>query len=70
VRVGFCQFDPQFAEVDKNLEMVTAMLEQVEADLIVLPELFACGYRFLSQEEARSHQRAASSDGHFGCAQR
>ena len=53
MRVGFYQFDPQFGEVTKNLETVTATLEQVDADLIVLPELFASGYQFLSQEEAQ-----------------
>ena len=30
---------------------MTARLEQVEADLIVLPELFASGYQFVSQDE-------------------
>ena len=53
MRVGFYQFDPQFGEVAKNLETVTAKLEQADADLIVLPELFASGYQFLSQEEAQ-----------------
>lgn len=53
VRVGFYQFDPQFGEVEKNLDVVTAKLEQTEADLIVLPELFASGYQFLSEEEAQ-----------------
>ena len=53
MRVGLYQFDPQFGEVAKNLEIVTAKLEQAYADLIVLPELFASGYQFLSQEEAQ-----------------
>lgn len=53
MRVGFYQFDPQFGEVAKNLDVVTAKLEQVEADLLVLPELFASGYQFLAQEEAQ-----------------
>jgi predicted amidohydrolase len=51
VRVGFYQYDPQFGEVAKNLDSVTAKLELVEADLLVLPELFATGYQFVSQEE-------------------
>ncbi len=53
MRVGFYQFDPQFGEVTKNLDVVTAKLEQTNADLIVLPELFASGYQFLSREEAQ-----------------
>ena len=53
MRVGFYQCDPQFGEVAKNLDVVTARLELAEADLIVLPELFASGYQFLSQEEVQ-----------------
>lgn len=53
MRVGFYQFDPQFSEVASNLEIVTAKLEQADTDLIVLPELFASGYQFVSQEEAQ-----------------
>ena len=53
MRVGFYQYDPQFGEVAKNLDAVTAKLEQAEADLIVLPELFASGYQVVSQEEVQ-----------------
>ena len=53
MRAGFFQFDPQFGEVAKNLDVVTSRLEQAEADLIVLPELFASGYQFVSQEEVQ-----------------
>jgi predicted amidohydrolase len=51
MRVGFYQYDPQFGEVERNLDFVSGKLEEVEADLIVLPELFASGYQFVSQEE-------------------
>ncbi len=51
MRVGYFQFDPVFGEVARNLDLVTVRLEQVEADLIVLPELFATGYQFVSQDE-------------------
>ncbi len=53
MRVGFYQFDPEFGEVDKNLDRVTESLDRAEADLIVLPELFASGYQFVSREEAQ-----------------
>ena len=53
MRVGFYQYDPLFGEVAKNCDRVTARLEQTEADLIVLPELFASGYQFVSQEEVQ-----------------
>ena len=51
MRVGYFQFDPVFGDVARNLDFVTARLEHVEADLIVLPELFATGYQFVSQDE-------------------
>ena len=51
MRVGYVQCNPAFGEVARNLDVVTAQLEQAEADLIVLPELFATGYQFTSQEE-------------------
>jgi len=53
LRVGFYQYDPLLGEVAKNLDAVTAALERAEADLIVLPELFASGYQFVSQEEVQ-----------------
>jgi len=53
LRVGFYQYDPLFGEVAKNLDAVTAALERAEADLVVLPELFASGYQFVSQEEVQ-----------------
>jgi 5-aminopentanamidase len=51
VRVGFFQFDPVFGDKERNLDRVVQALERVEADLVVLPELFASGYQFASREE-------------------
>ncbi len=51
MRVGYYQNDPEFGKVDENLERITAALEEAEADLIVLPELCATGYQFVSQDE-------------------
>lgn len=51
MRVGFLQFDPRFGDVAANLDTVAEKLEQADAELIVLPELFASGYQFVSQEE-------------------
>jgi predicted amidohydrolase len=52
MRVGFFQFTPRFGEVSHNLDKVVATLDRADADLIVLPELFASGYQFVSQQEA------------------
>jgi len=52
MQIGFFQFAPRFGEVSHNLDRVAETLDQADADLIVLPELFASGYQFVSQEEA------------------
>ena len=51
MRVGFLQTAPIFGDVNRNLDKVIKRLEGVEADLIVLPELFATGYQFVSKRE-------------------
>ena len=53
MRVGYYQYDPEFGAVAKNLEAIRAKLELAEADLMVLPELCASGYQFVSAEEAQ-----------------
>jgi predicted amidohydrolase len=52
VHIGFVQNSPTFGRVKANLDRVTDMLSAVDADLIVLPELFATGYQFTSRREA------------------
>ena len=51
MRIGYFQFAPVFGDIKRNLDRVVARLERVEADVIVLPELFTSGYQFVSQEE-------------------
>jgi predicted amidohydrolase len=53
MRVGFLQFTPVFGDIKRNLDQVAARLERAEADVMVLPELFATGYQFVSQEEVQ-----------------
>lgn len=53
MRVGYFQYDPQFGEVAGNLDAVAARLDQADLDLIVLPELFASGYQFVSPDEVQ-----------------
>jgi 5-aminopentanamidase len=52
VRVGFCQFEAVFGDVRRNIAAVEESISAVDADLIVLPELFNTGYQFVSREEA------------------
>lgn len=51
MRIGYLQFTPEFGEVAKNLERVARLLGDADADLLVLPELFASGYQFRSRDE-------------------
>ena len=51
VNVGFYQFNPIFGEIKRNLDTVSNRLSQVQCDLMVLPELFASGYQFISKQE-------------------
>ena len=51
MRVGYYQNNPEFGKVSENLERIAAKLDEAEADLIVLPELCASGYQFVSQDE-------------------
>lgn len=54
MRVGYLQFDPIFAEVKRNLDRVAERLSRETCDLMVLPELFASGYQFVSETEVRA----------------
>ena len=54
MRVGFVQNNPFFASVQDNLNRVDELLNGHNADLFVLPELFATGYQFKDRKEARS----------------
>jgi len=53
MKIGFVQFNPAFGEVDKNLSSVASLIGSVEADLLVLPELFNTGYLFTSRKEVQ-----------------
>jgi predicted amidohydrolase len=53
MKVGYIQNSPIFGEKEKNFTQVESMVKNIEADLLVLPELFATGYTFVSKEEAR-----------------
>ena len=54
MKTGFVQYEPQFGDVDGNLERAASLIRRSDADLLVLPELFNTGYVFASKEEAAS----------------
>lgn len=43
-RVAICQYDIAWRDVDANLARLDDMLAGVEADLVVLPEMFQTGW--------------------------
>lgn len=52
--IGFIQSSPRFGNKAGNFQEIAGLLRGVKADLIVLPELFASGYTFTSQDEVES----------------
>lgn len=54
MKVGYIQTSPIFGEKEKNFKQVLELISKVKADLLVLPELFATGYTFISKKEAES----------------
>jgi len=50
-RVAFVQGRPRFGHGEENLERGLALARTVEADLVVIPELWSSGYVFSSHEE-------------------
>ena len=51
MRVGFVQFNPIFGKKQENYAAVERLLHNIEADVLVIPELFNTGYAFLNKEE-------------------
>ncbi len=56
MKAAVVQYDPAYLDVEGNLTRVERLLDEPEvrdADLVVLPELFATGYFFRSGDDAR-----------------
>jgi predicted amidohydrolase len=54
MKVGYYQFRPLFGKVRQNVKKVVNALQDVKADLIVLPELAFTGYYFQNKNELKS----------------
>ena len=50
--IGYVQTEAIFSEKEQNFLQIENLLKGKRADLIVLPELFATGYTFISKQEA------------------
>lgn len=64
-RVSVLQFEPKFLDTKGNLERITALLRNVETDLIVLPELCTSGYLFGSRDEVEAASESLPSGAVF-----
>ncbi len=54
MKIGYIQTSPIFGEKEKNFKEIEKLTNDLKADLIVLPELFATGYTFISKKEVES----------------
>jgi len=50
-KVAVAQFQPKLMDREANLIKIKSLIENVEADLVVLPELATSGYVFTSKEQ-------------------
>lgn len=53
MKAAVVQYAPKYLDVEANLTHVGEMISAVDADLLVLPELFASGYFFQSESDLR-----------------
>ena len=61
IRTAIVQFTPLLGRKEANLRAIVSLLDGVEADLVVLPELCTTGYFFTSKDELEP--LAEGSDG-------
>ena len=54
MKVAVYQFAPKFGSISYNLDKIESALEDLHADLFVLPELCTTGYQFISKDEVRT----------------
>jgi len=58
VKIGYVQTNPKRGKNQDNLKRAEELIADTQADLLVLPELFATGYLFADREElSRSAER-------------
>ncbi|MCS6807906.1 MAG: nitrilase-related carbon-nitrogen hydrolase [Bacteroidota bacterium] len=58
MKLSIVQFTPVFGDTQENCRRLRSYAEQIDADIIVFPELCTTGYFFQSKEEARLYAEA------------
>ncbi len=53
-RLAALQFEPQFGDLERNLERIEQLSSGRQADVLVLPELCTTGYSFRDRAEVKS----------------
>jgi len=61
MRAAAVQFEPVFGDVEGNARRLVELVEPVDADLFVMPELALSGYLFESTDEAEGLSQAPDS---------
>jgi predicted amidohydrolase len=51
MKAGLYQFTPSFGKKEENIAKVLSAIKDVDVEMLVLPEFFATGYQFVSDEE-------------------
>jgi predicted amidohydrolase len=54
LKITLVQYTPEFVNTTHNLQQIAGLLQGMETDIILLPELCTTGYSFLTKEEAFS----------------
>ncbi len=54
MKVACIQTSPVFGDIKKNVDDAVRKISRIDADLVVLPELFSTGYQFRDKKEALS----------------
>jgi predicted amidohydrolase len=63
ITLSIVQFNPVWGNKPYNLQLIASLLQNIKADLIVLPELCTTGYSFLNHQEALTEGEDENGEG-------